>query len=91
MSTAMKIPKLHLWILYIGAFVCIHMTYSLYEAGAFEPKSTPVREGGETALCNDGTYSFSKTRTGTCYRNNGVAQWFKEVGDPKDVWEKKIN
>lgn len=29
-----------------------------------------------TALCRDGTYSFSQSRRGTCSRHGGVAQWF---------------
>jgi hypothetical protein len=28
-----------------------------------------------TALCNDGTYSFSRHRRGTCSRHGGVSQW----------------
>ena len=30
---------------------------------------------GATALCNDGTYSFSQHRQGTCSHHGGVAQW----------------
>ncbi len=30
---------------------------------------------GATAQCNNGTYSFSKTRSGTCSRNGGVKEW----------------
>jgi hypothetical protein len=30
---------------------------------------------GATALCKNGTYSFSKTRSGTCSRNGGVKEW----------------
>lgn len=30
---------------------------------------------GATALCRDGTYSFSKSRRGTCSRHGGVAKW----------------
>jgi hypothetical protein len=30
---------------------------------------------GSTAKCKDGTYSFSKTRSGTCSRHGGVAEW----------------
>jgi hypothetical protein len=30
---------------------------------------------GSTAKCKDGTYSFSKTRSGTCSRHGGVLQW----------------
>ncbi len=34
--------------------------------------STPA---GATALCRDGTYSFSKNRRGTCSHHGGVAKW----------------
>ena len=30
---------------------------------------------GATAQCKNGTYSFSKTRSGTCSRNGGVKEW----------------
>ncbi len=32
-----------------------------------------------TALCNDGTYSQSKHRSGTCSYHKGVKQWLKDV------------
>lgn len=34
--------------------------------------STPA---GATALCRDGTYSFSRSRRGTCSHHGGVARW----------------
>lgn len=34
--------------------------------------SEPV---GATAVCRDGTYSFSQHRSGTCSRHGGVARW----------------
>lgn len=30
---------------------------------------------GATAICGDGTYSFSQSRRGTCSRHGGVSQW----------------
>ena len=30
---------------------------------------------GATALCRDGTFSFSRTRRGTCSHHGGVARW----------------
>lgn len=30
---------------------------------------------GATARCRDGTYSFSQSRSGTCSRHGGVAEW----------------
>jgi uncharacterized protein YgiM (DUF1202 family) len=32
---------------------------------------------GATALCRDGTYSFSRNRRGTCSGHGGVAKWLK--------------
>lgn len=34
--------------------------------------STPA---GASALCRDGTYSFSRNRRGTCSHHGGVARW----------------
>ena len=34
------------------------------------------RPAGATALCRDGTYSFSRSRRGTCSHHGGVARWF---------------
>jgi hypothetical protein len=31
--------------------------------------------GAPTAICNDGTYSYSQTRSGTCSHHGGVRQW----------------
>ena len=30
---------------------------------------------GACAICNDGSYSFSKHRRGTCSRHGGVSEW----------------
>jgi hypothetical protein len=35
---------------------------------------------GATALCRDGTYSYSKHRSGTCSHHGGVAKWLKGSG-----------
>lgn len=32
---------------------------------------------GATALCNDGTYSYSQNRRGTCSHHGGVARWLR--------------
>ena len=37
--------------------------------------TTNTAPAGATALCNDGTYSFSQHRSGTCSHHGGVAQW----------------
>lgn len=40
------------------------------------PTSYYSRPAGATALCRDGTYSFSQNRRGTCSHHGGVARWF---------------
>jgi hypothetical protein len=35
---------------------------------------------GATARCNDGTYSFSQTHSGTCSHHGGVAAWLTPTG-----------
>ena len=52
-------------------------------AGARAVKSTATTVAGAaqgaSARCNDGTYSKSQHRSGTCSRHGGVKQWLKEV------------
>lgn len=40
------------------------------------PTHYKLRPAGATALCRDGTYSFSQNRRGTCSHHGGVAKWF---------------
>lgn len=35
------------------------------------------RPAGATALCRDGSYSFSQSHRGTCSHHGGVAQWYR--------------
>lgn len=37
--------------------------------------STPPPPPGATALCKDGTYSYSQHHSGTCSHHGGVAEW----------------
>jgi hypothetical protein len=39
------------------------------------PECTTTHQDGETAICNDGSHSFSKHHSGTCSHHGGVAQW----------------
>lgn len=39
------------------------------------PETSANVPPGATAKCNDGTYSFSQSRRGTCSSHGGVAQW----------------
>jgi len=34
-----------------------------------------------SALCTDGTYSYSQTCAGTCSSHGGVATWYNNCGD----------
>jgi hypothetical protein len=37
---------------------------------------------GATAVCNDGTWSYSQTRSGTCSSHDGVYWWTGNLGPP---------
>ena len=39
------------------------------------PETSTSTPAGATARCNDGTYSFSQSRRGTCSFHGGVAEW----------------
>lgn len=39
------------------------------------PEQSPTAPAGATAECEDGTYSFSESRSGTCSHHGGVAKW----------------
>ncbi len=43
-----------------------------------KPYATPTQPAGATAKCEDGTYSFSESRSGTCSHHGGVAVWLNE-------------
>jgi Protein of unknown function (DUF3761) len=42
------------------------------------PEAVPTAPAGATAKCEDGTYSFSESRSGTCSHHGGVAEWLDE-------------
>ena len=39
----------------------------------------PVHPEGASAICNDGTYSFSDHRRGTCSHHGGVREWLRQL------------
>jgi hypothetical protein len=45
------------------------------EIGAPTQVDTPGAPAGASAQCRDGTYSFSRSRRGTCSHHGGVARW----------------
>ena len=49
-------------------------TLAAASPAAAEP-STPIPSPDLTALCSDGTGSYSQHRSGTCSHHGGVAQW----------------
>lgn len=44
--------------------VCVH-----------DPEQAPSAPPGATALCRDGSYSFSQHHSGTCSGHHGVQEW----------------
>lgn len=40
------------------------------------PSNDPYTASTPSALCRDGSYSYSKTRSGTCSWHGGVLTWF---------------
>jgi hypothetical protein len=42
------------------------------------PETVPTAPAGATAKCEDGTYSMSESRSGTCSHHGGVAEWLDE-------------
>jgi len=43
-----------------------------------KPEHSSTVPEGATAKCEDGTYSFSESRSGTCSYHGGVAEWLSE-------------
>ena len=56
-------------------------TIKYYTNSAGEKVQSPTYyntiPAGATALCRDGTYSFSHSRRGTCSHHGGVAKWLR--------------
>jgi hypothetical protein len=40
-----------------------------------QTQPAPPAPQGATVQCRDGTYSFSRSRRGTCSHHGGVAKW----------------
>jgi hypothetical protein len=64
-----------------GAGACGDDYYLNSDGDCIErPVSAPKAPAGATALCVDGTYSFSAHRQGTCSHHGGVARWLCRLG-----------
>jgi hypothetical protein len=48
---------------------------------ALDPHAVAYNAGA-TAICADGSYSFSANRSGTCSQHGGVHWWTGRVGAP---------
>src|SRR5947207_10880315 len=62
----------------------VRSTFGLVALAALSVCALPAQQpqqpilpapAGATAHCNDGTYSYSQHRSGTCSHHGGVAQW----------------
>jgi hypothetical protein len=56
----------------VKRFLLLPLVFLALAVPAATASSAPP---GATALCRDGTYSFSKHRSGTCSHHGGVARW----------------
>jgi hypothetical protein len=57
----------------LGLLIALALAVTVSGAAAAAPP-------GATALCRDGTYSYSKHHSGTCSHHGGVARWLKGSG-----------
>lgn len=53
---------------------CENGTY-INSAGQTVCRPSANNTGGATAICRDGSYSYSRSRRGTCSHHGGVRQW----------------
>jgi len=66
----------------LRAFLVVVAASGLLAAAAGGASAPPP---GATALCRDGTYSFSRTHSGTCSHHGGVARWLDGTATPGAV------
>ncbi len=71
--------------LFMALSVATPAAQGSYVAFSQQPEQTvSPAPTGATARCRDGTYSFSKHRSGTCSHHGGVATWL-DVATPPQV------
>ena len=63
-----------------GFKVLLGLVLALGVLAVVAPLASADAPPGATALCSDGTYSFSKTHSGTCSHHGGVAEWLDVTG-----------
>ena len=49
------------------------------------PENCSEAPQGATAQCRDGSYSFSRSRRGTCSHHGGVANWLSKIASNIDL------
>lgn len=54
---------------------CVHRPARVGNAPLGLIATPPAAPVGATAMCRDGSYSFSQHRSGTCSRHGGVSTW----------------
>ena len=64
----------------LRALLAVGLACGVFAAAAAARVATPPP--GATALCRDGTYSFSQTHSGTCSHHGGVARWLDGTAAP---------
>jgi hypothetical protein len=60
----------------IGDPVVVNPTDKIVKNGTYVAPSQPSHPPGASAMCSDGTYSYSAHRQGTCSHHGGVAIWY---------------
>jgi Protein of unknown function (DUF3761) len=62
--------------MHVQAYQCNNRHY-VNSSGVLvhSPSCGKRSEGHETAICRDGSHSYSMHRSGTCSRHGGVARW----------------
>lgn len=61
---------------YAGSGTCAAGYYSASSGDCVHsPVASQAAPAGASALCGDGTYSFSEHRSGTCSHHGGVDEW----------------
>lgn len=58
----------------VPTMTCANGTYK-NSAGQIVCRPSAQNTGGATAICKDGTYSYSQSRKGTCSHHGGVSRW----------------
>lgn len=68
-SSSYRVPK--------NADASIHYYTNVYGNRVQAPTNYNAPPAGACAQCEDGTYSFSQNRRGTCSRHGGVRVWLR--------------